>query len=74
MTNFDMYIGYNLRENAIDSSTLGRSQHEVWDKIFYGVEKASAEFSRESAPRNLRGFWEVVGCKLKVPVEKSSVI
>lgn len=68
------FVGYNKKENAIDLSTASSSKEKTWDKIFYSVERASAQFKRESAKDILKDRWEVVQGTFTVPMKDFDII
>lgn len=60
------FIGIT-RNGVISWETARPTPKEVWDAIFYNIEKANAQFPREHAPARLGVKWNVVGCALALP-------
>ena len=60
------FIG--IKGKRICNDAFAGSANEVWDHIFYRVEHAQAQYSREQAPRMLgQQGWRVVEVTVTLP-------
>jgi len=55
------------RRGSIALETTRRTSGEVWDAIFYNIEKSNAQFPREKAPRMLGNKWQVIEISVEPP-------
>jgi len=64
----EYYIGRTRGKRGILAlETLRTTPAQVWDAIFYNIEKSNAQFNREAAPRMLGKKWQVIGVNLTPP-------
>ena len=61
INNIELFIGLDKRNGCFVISTIALKREQVWDKIYYHMEKASAQYKRELAKKELARNWEVVG-------------
>lgn len=64
----NVYVGVTKsRVGNIAWETVRPSVAEVWDAIFYNIEKGNAQYPREKAPQMLGHKWQVMGIGVDFP-------